>query len=161
MVLSFPVVFASEIESCIVASENFECSSCNVYELENSKLVCAPKDSGLIKNPSMQVEKINGNTVRIDLWKDQGVAQFTLTTVNDNGMDKPKLDVFIDAKKVSRIPYYIDAQVNSWPIYFMLTTVFAIFVVIALILKDLSSPHRVIYHKKHSRFKKFFEKLSN
>ncbi|HLC86069.1 MAG TPA: hypothetical protein VJG30_02185 [Candidatus Nanoarchaeia archaeon] len=153
ILLSIPTVFAYKKESCIISGSASDCPECTVYNLKDKNLVCASEDSGLISKPSLTLERFNDNMVKINLADGEETAQLTLTTVDDSGLEKPKLDVFLDVKNLEKIPYSVDASFNNWNVYPLLLALIAVFAVIVLILKDMSSPRRRSFHsrRKHKK----------
>ncbi len=147
LIISIPAAIA-EIEACTFSK--ISCESCRVYNTNKNKLTCAPESSNIIKDPKLNLEQVNDKTVRIMLEEGGESAVLTLTTLKDEGIEKPKLDVNLDVKRIAKIPYYIDTEFTGWNNYILLINLFGILIVVSLILKDLSSPgKRKSHNKRH------------
>ena len=136
----------SEKQSCIISS-NVSCNDCSSYKFGDKFIVC----SNNIKNSNILLD-INDGVFNINLKNGNESTNLILSTVYDDGIMKPKLDVSIIVKSLDKVPSLIDTSFNNWPLYSSLFLTLAIFIVISLILKDLTTPWKRHYHKrKHPR----------
>ena len=146
-ILLVPSIISAR-QNCII-SDNSSCIDCSSYKFGDSFIVC----SNNIKDSDILLD-IDDNIFDLQLKKGNESTNLILSTVYDNGIMKPKLDVSLVVSKLDKIPSLIDTSISKFPLYSSLILVLLIFLVISLILKDLSSPWKKHHHRrKHFRHK--------
>ncbi|KHO53567.1 hypothetical protein J4476_01490 [Candidatus Woesearchaeota archaeon] len=140
-ILLVPSIISAR-QNCII-SGNSSCDGCSSYKFGDRFIVCSNnmKDSNILLD-------IDDNIFDLQLKKGNESTNLILSTVYDNGIMKPKLDVSLVVSKLDKIPSLIDTSISKFPLYSSLFLVILIFLVISLILKDLSSPWKKHYHRR-------------
>ncbi|HIH25381.1 MAG TPA: hypothetical protein HA226_01255 [Nanoarchaeota archaeon] len=140
-ILLVPSIISAR-QNCII-SDNSSCIDCSSYKFGDRFIVCSNnmKDSNILLD-------IDDNIFDLQLKKGNESTNLILSTVYDNGIMKPKLDVSLVVSKLDKIPSLIDTSISKFPLYSSLFLVILIFLVISLILKDLSSPWKKHYHRR-------------
>ncbi|MEK6948389.1 MAG: hypothetical protein AABX19_04065 [Nanoarchaeota archaeon] len=146
-ILLVPSVF-SQKQNCIISNSS-SCDDCSSYKFGDKFIVCSNnlKDSNILLD-------LDDSIFDLQLRKGNESTNLILSTIYDNGIVKPKLDVSFVVDELDKIPSFIDTTVSKWPIYSSLFLALLIFLVISLILKDLSSPCRRHHHRIKKRHKR-------